>query len=34
MTLLVALHVGAPQPATVVQPARNGPEAAVLEADG
>ncbi len=34
MTLLVALHVGAPQPATVEQPARNEPEAAVLEADG
>ena len=34
MTLLVALHVGAPRPATVEQPARNEPEAAVLEADG
>jgi serine phosphatase RsbU (regulator of sigma subunit) len=34
MTLLVALHVGAPRPATVEQPARNEPEAAVVGADG
>ena len=34
MTRLVALHVGAPRPVTVGQPARNEPEAAGLEADG
>jgi GAF domain-containing protein len=33
VTLLVARYVGAPRPATVAQPARNQPEAAVVEAD-